>query len=174
MKKVVFCFIVALFQAISSSAAPLYPDSETAASEVELGVEGIQRICPTGMWDHWTFRDIKFDRESNSVALYIQLRSWSERQEEKAGQVTAEELTKQGGWILQNFKKGYDGLIKNPAVRCDGDLMLYLSLGTLFKQMEKDGVNLQLVILKPDGKTSAFGDRRIDFSPQQLREVTEK
>lgn len=61
---------------VIADAKTLFPDSDTAKSEVELGVECIQRLCPTGMWDHWTFRDIMFDRDSNTVLLVIQLNNW--------------------------------------------------------------------------------------------------
>lgn len=155
-------------------AKPFFPDSETAKSEVELGVEGIQRLCPTGMWDHWTFRDIMFDRESNTVLLVIQLNSWSERKDEKSRQVTAEDVQRQTEWIVANFKKGYEGLIKKPSIRCDGDFMLYLTLGTLFKQMEKDGANLRILLLKPDDANQVFGDMPLELSSEQLEKVKPK
>ncbi len=61
---------------VIADAKILFADSDSAKSEVELDVEGIQRLCPTGMWDHWTFRDIMFDRDSNTVLLVIQLNNW--------------------------------------------------------------------------------------------------
>ena len=70
--------MLTVFIAVSISQAPastIFPDSRTATNEVELGVEGIARLCPTGMWDHWTFRDIVYDKECNTV---IQLNSWNE------------------------------------------------------------------------------------------------
>jgi len=87
MKKFLFFLAVLLITAPRTYSQTLFADSQTARSEVELGVEGIQRLCPTGMWDHWTFRDIMFDRESNSVRLVIQLNNWSDRKEEKSKQL---------------------------------------------------------------------------------------
>lgn len=68
---------------VIADAKTLFPDSENTKSEVELGVEGIQRLCPTGIWDHWTFRDIMFDRDSNTVLLVIQLNSWKKGMKKK-------------------------------------------------------------------------------------------
>jgi len=157
-----------------AKAKPLFPDSETAKSEVELGVEGIQRICPTGMWDHWTLRDIMFDRELNTVLIVVQLNSWRAQNDEKIKDATESEALKQAEWIVSNFKAGYEELIKNPSIQCDGDFMLYLTLGTLFKQMEKDSVKLRIMLLKPDYTNQVFGDIPLELSSGQLKEVTPK
>lgn len=172
--KQILLTLVMLMSITLANASPSFPDSETAKSEVELGVEGIQRLCPTGMWDHWTFRDIMFDRESNTVLLVIQLNNWRARNEEKAKQATEAEVQKQTEWIVANFKEGYEELIKNPSIQCDGDFMLYLTLGTLFKQMEKDGTNLRIMLLKPDYTNQAFGDMPLELSSEQLNEVKAK
>ncbi len=153
-------------------AQTLFPNSETAKSEVELGVEGIQRLCPTGMWDHWTFRDILFDRESNTVLFVIQLRSW--REKESAKEVTEADVQKETEWIVANFKEGYEGLIENPSIQCDGDFMLYLSVGTLFKQMEKEGASLRIMLLKPDYVNQVFGDMPMSLTSGQLKGVNVK
>lgn len=163
-----------MFSITSALAKPLFPDSDTAKSEVELGVEGIQRLCPTGMWDHWTFRDIMFDRESNTVLLVVQLNSWSERKEEKAKQATEADAHEQAEWIVSNFKAGYEDLIAKPQTMGDGDFMLYLSIGTLFKQMEKDGTNLRIMLLKPDYRNQVFGDIPLELSSEQLNNITAK
>lgn len=162
------------FAIFTTKAKTVFPDSETAKSDVELGVEGIQRLCPTGMWDHWTFRDIMFDRESNTVLLVIQLNSWRAENEEKAKQATEAEVKKQAEWIVANFKEGYEELIKNPSIQCDGDFMLYLTLGTLFKQMEKDSTNLRIMLLKPDYANQVFGDMSLELSSELLKEMEPK
>lgn len=169
MKVRLLITFVAILSALSSYSKSLFPDSETAKSEVELGVEGIQRLCPTGIWDHWIFRDIMFDRESNTVLLIIQLNSWKERNEEKVKQSTESEVLQQVEWIVANFKEGYEGLIKNPSIRCDGDFMMYLSVGTLFKQMEKDGTNLRIMLLKPDYTNQVFGGMPLELSYKLLQ-----
>lgn len=174
MKRNFSLWLVLLLAVVGVSAKPLFPDSETAKSEVELGVEGIQRLCPTGMWDHWTFRDIMFDRESDTVLLVIQLNSWRARNEEKAKQATEAEVKQQAEWIVANFKKGYEALIKNPSILCDGDFMLYLTLGTLFKQMEKDGTNLRIMLLKPDYANQVFGDIPLTLTSEQLANIKSK
>lgn len=156
------------------NAKPLFPDSETAKSEVELGVEGIQRLCPTGMWDHWTFRDILFDRESNTVLMIIQLYNWRQRNEDKVKEASELDALQEAERIVSNFKVGYEKLIKNPSIYCDGDFMLYLSIGTLFKQMERDGVKLRIMLLKPDYTNQVFGDIPLELSSGQLKEVKPK
>lgn len=173
MKKLLLSLVLLMSIAIAD-AKPLIPDSETAKSEVELGVEGIQRLCPTGMWDHWIFRDIMFDRESNTVLMVIQLNSWSERNEEKIKRATQVEAFKQAEWIVSNIKEGYEDLIANPQIMGDGDFMLYLSLGTLFKQMEKDGVTLRIMLLKPDYANQVLGDLQLELTAEQLKEVNPK
>lgn len=166
--------MLAYLSTLNINARPLFPDSETAKSEVELGVVGIQRLCPTGMWDHWTFRDIMFDRESNTVLLIVQLNSWNELKEEKSKQLTVEDAHNQAEYIVANFKKGYEGLTKNPQIMCDGDFMLYLTLGTLFKQMEKEGTNLRIMLLKPDYANQVIGDIPLELTSEQLKEVKAK
>lgn len=172
--KQIFLSLILLMSFVIADAKSLFPDSDTAKSEVELGVEGIQRLCPTGMWDHWTFRDIMFDRDSNTVLMVIQLNSWNERKEEKIKQATQVEALKQTEWIVSNLKEGYQDLIANPQIMGDGDFMLYLSLGTLFKQMEKDGVNLRIMLLKPNYTNQVFGDLPLELSSQQLKDVKSK
>lgn len=155
-------------------AKSLFPNSEIAKSEVDLGVEEIQRLCPTGMWDHWTFRDIVFDRESNTVLMTVQLNSWRLSNEEKVKDATESDALQQAEWIVANLKAGYEELIKNPSIQCDGDFMLYLSLGTLFKQMEKDDAKLRIMLLKPDYINQVFGDIPLELSSEQLKEVKPK
>ena len=47
-----------------------------ATSEIEYAVKQISRICPTYMWDSWKFRDIMYEKESNTVYFVIQLKKW--------------------------------------------------------------------------------------------------
>ena len=154
------------------TAATLFPDSETASNEVELGVEGVSRLCPTGMWDHWTFRDIVYDRESNTVIFLIQLKSWNEERNRAA--VTPEDARDQTEWIVKNIMEGYNELVKSPRVTCDGDFMLYLSLGTLLKQMEKDGTTLRIALLKPDYENLAIKDIPLILNSNEYKPLIEK
>lgn len=54
IKRIFIAIIAAILTFTVSQAKELFPDSETAKNDVELGVEGIARLCPTGLWDHWT------------------------------------------------------------------------------------------------------------------------
>lgn len=159
--------IVAVMACTASQARTVFPDSKTATNEVELGVEGIARLCPTGLWDHWTFRDIEYDKESNTVVFVIQLHSWDEQRNNKA--VTEADVKKQTEWIVGNIMEGYNDLKKSPRIMCDGDFMLYLSLGTLLTQMEKEGVNLRIALLKPDYNNLAVKNHPMLLTPAELK-----
>ena len=150
-------------------ATTIFPDSKTATKDVELGVEGVARLCPTGMWDNWTFRDIVYDKESKTVVFVIQLNSWNEKRSGK--EMTAEEAKKQTEWIVENIMEGYNELIKSPRIMCDGDFMLYLSLGTLLKQMEKDGATLRIALLKPDYENLAIKDIPLSLTSSELKHI---
>ena len=63
------------FQAMAQS------NGERATSEIEYAVKQISRICPTYMWDSWRFRDIMYEKESNTVYFIIQLRKWKDDNE---------------------------------------------------------------------------------------------
>ena len=169
-------FLIAIISVILgypvSQAKVLFPDSETVKNDVELGVQGIARLCPTGLWDHWTFRDIVYDRDSNTVAFVIQLNSWSESRNDK--EITEADAQKQTEWIVENIMEGYNELKKSPRIMCDGDFMLYLSLGTLLNQMEKDGAPLRIVLLKPDYANLAVKDIPMMMRPSELKSIISK
>ena len=54
---------------------------------------------------------------------------------------------------------------------CDGDFMLYLSLGTLLKQMEKDGATLRIALLKPDYENLAIKDIPLTLTSAELKTI---
>lgn len=172
MKTKILLMLVLMIAAVQSSfARMLFPDSDTAQSKVELGVEGIQRLCPTGMWDNWVFRDILFDRKTNTVTMFINLNRYVDPNDEKLKKASAADIEDKALWIVANFKEGYEDLIKHPRTMCDGDFMLYLSVGTLFKQMEKDGTKLQIVLLNPEDSNRILGEEPVELTPEQLKEV---
>lgn len=152
------------------AASNLFSDSQTATNDVELGVEGISRLCPTGMWDQWTFRDISYDKANNTVLLVIQLANWDEDHSE----VTDMEAMQQTELIVENIMEGYDDLTKSPRIMCDGDFMLYLSLGTLLRQMEKDGATLRIALLKPDCENLAIKDIPLSLTSTELNSLFDK
>lgn len=167
-QRIVISMILAMIVSFATHAKTIFPDSETAANEVELGVEGISRLCPTGLWDHWTFRDIMYDNESNTVVFVIQLASWNERRN-GGKKLTEEDAKRQTEWIVQNIMEGYTGLTISPQIMCDGDFMLYLSLGTLLKQMEKESTTLRIMLIKPDYTNQVMGDIPLSLTPAELK-----
>lgn len=167
-QRIVISMILAMIVSFATHAKTIYPDSATASNEVELGVEGISRLCPTGLWDHWTFRDIMYDKESNTVVFVIQLASWNERRN-GGKKLTEEDAKRQTEWIVQNIMEGYTGLTISPQIMCDGDFMLYLSLGTLLKQMEKESTTLRIMLIKPDYTNQVMGDIPLSLTPAELK-----
>jgi len=83
-------------------------------------------------------------------------------------------VLKETEWIVSNFKEGYEGLIENPSIQCNGDFMLYLSVGTLFKQMEKDGTSLRIMLLKPNYANQVCGDVPMVLASEQLKAIKAK
>ena len=140
--------IVMIFACFGSKAALLYPDSETASNEVELGVEGIARICPTGLWDHLEFRDIEYDKDSATVTFVISLPNIEVHDNGNEPIEKDSKCLKE--WVVKNIMAGYGDLISNSRINVDGDFILYLSLGTLLQQIEKDRVNLRIDFPKLD------------------------
>ncbi|MGN0238239.1 MAG: hypothetical protein ACI4AK_09195 [Lepagella sp.] len=74
-------------------------------------------------------------------------------------------------WIVENIMEGYNELIKSPRIMCDGDFMLYLSLGTLLKQMEEDGATLRIALLKPDYENLAIKDIPLTLPSAELKTI---
>ena len=163
-------FVLALLQPDHVMAS--VPEQDRSMSETEYGVTCIQRICPTVMWDSWTFRDIMYDKESKTVLLVVQLAN--RRQKDSVAQPSEEKVRKQAEWIVSNVKEAYRDLTTSSNVQCDGDFMLYLSLGQLLKKMEKEGVGLQIMLLKPDYRNQVFGDIPMRLTSEQIGEVKVK
>ena len=172
IKRIFIAITTAILTFTVSQAKVLFPDSETANNDVELGVEGVARLCPTGLWDHWTFRDIEYDRDSNTVVFVIQLNSWREPRDGK--EITEANAQKQTEWIAENIMEGYNKLKKSPRIMCDGDFMLYLSLCTLLKQMEKDGATLRIALLKPDYENLVVKDILMMVTSSELKTFISK
>lgn len=171
MKKT-FLLALILLGFIAATAATIFPDSRTATNSVELGVEGIARLCPTGMWDHWTLSGINYQRNKNTVVLDIQLASWNaEKENAKYTQADVNELAK---WIVENFMDGYNDIKSAPKTTGDGDFMLYLSIGSLFKQMVNDGASLEIRLLKPASTVLAVKDYPMILNHDELKQLVEK
>ncbi len=172
MKKciAIFVFVVASILQVSAMTKLKEPNSST--SEVEYAVEGIQRICPTVMWDSWTFRDIIYDKESKTVLMIIQLKNWHEK--DNPQETTPEDIQKESEWIVSNFKEAYQDLIKSSEIFCDGDWRLYLSVGQLLKTMVKEDATLRIMLLKPDYMNQVSPEIPFVLSAEQIKNVTAK
>lgn len=139
-------------------------------SEIEYAVKQIGRICPTYMWDSWTFRDIMYEKELNTVYFVIQLKNWREGKTV----ITPEKIKEQTTWIVANFKKGYESAISDKSLRCDGDFMLYLSVGTLLHKLAVTDVKLQIVLLKPDHECIIQKDTPMVMDGKEIDEILKK
>lgn len=149
MKKFITIFTV-LISAISSNASgnlPLSIKEPSLDNEYQYAVEMIQRICPTIMWDSWVFRQIWFDEEDYSIIMALQPYSFDAEE-----QVAPKEIEKQTEFVLQNFEYAYKDIQQENTVLCDGDFMLFMSIGKLLHciRESKKNVGLRVIFLKPD------------------------
>lgn len=118
---------------------------EEDAKKIEFAVEQISRICPTSIWDSWTFQQIVYDREMNALCMVIQPIGWKSMGED----VTQEEMEARSRWVVENLKLGYEDAVANKRCDGDGDFMLYLSLGTLLHNLAQTDTKLVVALLKP-------------------------
>lgn len=172
MKKCIAIFVFVVASILQVSAMTKLKEPNSSISEVEYAVEGIQRICPTVMWDSWTFRDIIYDKESKTVLMIIQLKNW--REKDNPQETTPEDIQKESEWIVSNFKEAYQDLIKSSEIFCDGDWMLYLSVGQLLKTMVKEDATLRIMLLKPDYMNQVSPEIPFVLSAEQIKNVTAK
>lgn len=148
-KKILVAIVAILVVFTFKDAKALYPFSGTAYNEVELGVEGIARICPTSFTKHIAFRDIIYDHSNNSVTVYLQLNKttgWVGRWE-NLSKMSEQELR---NFYTENFLEAYEYMTQSHEIDCGGDYMLLYSMGPLLKQIEKSGTALCFKILGPD------------------------
>lgn len=168
MRSYLVTLFVGLFICSGSSAKIIYPESKTVTNSVELGVEGIDRICPTGLWDHWVFKEIDYDWESNTVLWVIQSPHSLRRLDKELNLSSEEDIKKLTTDIVSNVIEGYNALIKDPTVDCDGDFMVYLALGTLLKEIEKNNSTLQIALLYPDKMNVVVKDIPMTLDSREL------
>lgn len=76
--------------------------------------------------------------------------------------------------LFKHIMEGYNELIKSPRIMCDVDFMLYLSRGTLLKQMEKDCATFRIVLLKPDYENLAIKDNPLTLTSFELKQLINK
>lgn len=127
-----------------SNFAQSYNDKDL--NEIEYAVKQINRICPTYMWDSWKFREIIYEKDSNTICFVIQLKNWHEEKWNR----TPDQMKEYMKWIIENFNEGYENTISSKNMYGDGDFMLYLSVGTLLHKMKTTGTKLYIVLMKPD------------------------
>lgn len=145
-------------------------NGDKAVSEIDYAVKQISRICPTYMWDSWKFRDIMYEKESNTVYFIIQLRKWKDVNES----ITPEKMKEQTHWIVENFKEGYESVLSDKSINCDGDFMLYLSVGTLLHKLATLDAKLQIVLLKPDYECLIHKESPMIISGKEISKMLKK
>ena len=132
-------------------------DFNNPTEEIRYGVDQISRICPTFIWDSWTFIGLDFNKEKNTVTMTLQLKDKSEQKKS----VSSEKIYNRALWIIENMIGGYEITVANNSVFIDGDFMLYLSVGKLLECMTVTNTNLEIVILKGTGeKISPSAERK--------------
>lgn len=169
MKKYFAIFILVTVSILQVSAMTRLKEPNSSTSEVEYAVECIQRICPTVVWDSWTFRDIMYDKESKTVLMVIQLKNWHEKKNSQ--DITPEDIQKETKWIVANFKEAYQYLIASSEIFSDGDWMLYLSVGQLLKAIVKENTDLRIMLLKPDYLNQVSSEIPFVLSAEQIKNI---
>lgn len=169
MKKYFAIFILVTVSILQVSAMTRLKEPNSSTSEVEYAVECIQRICPTVVWDSWTFRDIMYDKESKTVLMVIQLKNW--REKKNSQDITPEDIQKETKWIVANFKEAYQDLIASSEIFSDGDWMLYLSVGQLLKAIVKENTDLRIMLLKPDYLNQVSSEIPFVLSAEQIKKI---
>lgn len=168
MKILRFLFI-AIF-CIASINTNAENNDESKVSEIEYAVKQINRICPTYMWDSWYFRDIIYDRKLNTVYFVIQPTSWNEGKEN----ISPKKIKGQTNWIVENFREAYESIISDKSLYCDGDFMLYLSIGTLLHNLPLTDTKLQVVLLKPDKDCVIHKDTPMVVDRKEINKMSKK
>lgn len=169
MKKRFAIFVLFTVSLLQVSAMTRLKEPNNSTSEVEYAVECIERICPTVMWDSWTFRNIMYDKESKTVLMVIQLKNW--REKEKSQEITSGDVQKETERIVANFKEAYQELMASSEIFCDGDWMLYLSVGQLLKAVVKEEATLRIMLLKPDYINQVSSEIPFELSAEQIKNV---
>lgn len=136
-------------------------------SEWDYAANSLSRLCPAPVWDGWVFRDAVYDAESNTMLFLIQLKSLREDKPD----LTGEEIKVETEKIIGYFKQGYQDLLNNESLYIDGDWMLYLSVGNLLEKLAKNGVNLQIVLLKPLKYNIIDFKEPMKVSPEELHSI---
>ena len=147
----------------------LVPDTQSS-NKLEFAVEQVSRICPTWMWDSWSFRDIGYIEEDNTVVWVIQLSNRMKKKDE----ATQEDINKLTARIIENIMEGYESLIKYPNADPEGDFMLYLGLGNLLNRIQENGASLRILLMNPIRECLTFGDKPMSLDASQLKAILEK
>lgn len=140
---------------------------EEDAKKIEFAVEQISRICPTSIWDGWTFQQIVYDREMNALCLVIQPSGWRSMGED----VTQEEMEARSRWVVENLKSGYEDAVANKRCDGDGDFMLYLSLGTLLHNLAQTDTKLVVALLKPFPECLLYSKKPVVVESKEIERM---
>ena len=122
-------------------------DFENPKDEIKYGVKQISRICPTFMWDSWSFKGISYDKEKNIVTITIQMK----RKKALRQAPTSEEMSNAANCIVEKFMEGYEMIPFENSIFVDGDFMLYLFVGTLLRRMTDTSTSLEIELLDSTG-----------------------
>lgn len=143
----IFTIVISAISAYANGNLPLSIKEPSFDNEYQYAVEMIQRICPTIMWDSWVFRQIWFDEDDNSIIMAVQPYGFDTEQP-----VTTKEIERQTEWVLQNFEDGYKDILQENTVLCDGDFMLFMSIGKMLHciRESKSNVGIRVIFLKAD------------------------
>lgn len=149
-------FLVLSFVAINCS---MSAEAKTADSNEWKLLEIVNRLCPSQIWDSWIIDCIRVNEKLNQVDVVIK-HDWNER----VSNMNEEQARKFAQFFIAEVYEAYNDTIKGNSG--EGDFVMYLALGTMFKYMYKDKTSLKITLIDEHGKKAI--DRPLIVSWQKL------
>lgn len=169
MRYKIFALIMMTTVAFNLKAQRLSVEKSSYTNEWEYAAECVKRICPAGMWDKWSLKDIHFDKDDDTMYLLVQMGHL--KSQEDPGQEEMKDLFE---YTLENIIIGYKDALSNKSINIDGDWMLYLTVGNLLQKLAENKVNVKIIFEKPIKYNILKHDKNIFITPEELQKTFEK
>lgn len=164
-KLLFFCFLLSLlFTANAQRLTINEPTNYT--NEWDYAADCVARLCPAPLWDNWIFKDIRFDRDTNTMYMVVE-----RPYRDKGQELSDSQVKERAEWMVRNIEEGYRDIISSSSLLIDGDWMVYLTLGNLLPKLAENNVNLQFVFVKPLRDNIIDKDANFKLTPDQLRKI---
>lgn len=108
-------------------------------------ITAVNRLCPTVIWDSWIIDNVRYNKGLNQIEIIVK-HDWNKN----VVNMTENQALEFAEFFIENIYEGYYGILNEDYG--EGDFMMYLTLGTLFKQMYKERCSLKLSLIFNNGK----------------------